>query len=120
MATMDAIKLQGGEPANFLDVGGGASVEQIAAALGIIVNDENVRAVLVNIFGGITRCDIVAQALVERMGQGQFHIPVVARLVGTNATEGRQLLAGTDVVLALTMSEAAARVVALAAEQGSR
>ena len=90
MATMDAIKLHGGEPANFLDVGGGANVEQIACALRIILKDENVRAVLVNIFGGITRCDIVAQALLDRIEEGEVDVPVVARLVGTNAAEGRQ------------------------------
>ena len=118
MATMDAIKAHGGEPANFLDVGGGANVEQIGAALRIILKDENVRAVLVNIFGGITRCDAVAQALVDCIHQRAVTVPVVARLVGTNAAEGRQLLTGSGVTLATTMSEAAARVVGLAGERG--
>ena len=116
MATMDTIKLHGGEPANFLDIGGGANVEQIGAALRIILKEANVRAVLVNIFGGITRCDIVAQALVDLIEERRLDVPVVARLVGTNAAEGRQMLTGTDVSLATTMSEAAKRVVCLAGE----
>lgn len=116
MATMDAIKVHGGEPANFLDVGGGANAEQIGAALRIILNDANVRAVLVNIFGGITRCDVVAQALVDRIAEGGVAVPIVARLVGTNAAEGRQLLTGSGVMLATTMSEAAQRVVRVARE----
>ena len=118
MATMDAIKFHGGEPANFLDVGGGANQEQVGAALRIILEDPNVRAVLVNIFGGITRCDIVAQALVDHISQGGVAVPVVARLVGTNAAEGRQLLTGSGVALAATMSEAAERVVRLTREPG--
>lgn len=114
MATMDAIESHGGEPANFLDVGGGANPEQIGAALDIILRDTNVRAVLVNIFGGITRCDVVAKALVDRMEHGKIGVPVVARLVGTNAAEGRQILTGTRVTPATTMTEAAALVVTLA------
>jgi succinyl-CoA synthetase beta subunit len=111
---MDAIKSHGGEPANFLDVGGGANPEQIGAALDIVLRDRNVRAVLVNIFGGITRCDVVAQALVDRMEHGGVDVPIVARLVGTNAAEGRQILTGTRVSPAATMAEAATLVVALA------
>jgi len=84
------------------------------------LKDKNVRALLVNIFGGITRCDIVAQALVELLAQGAIDVPVVARLVGTNASEGRQLLEGSAIVLASTMSEAAERAVALASIQGGR
>ncbi len=118
MATMDTIKLHGGQPANFLDIGGGANAGQIGAALGIILKDENVRAVLVNIFGGITRCDVVAQTLIDRIGQGGVAVPIVARLVGTNAAEGRQLLTGSGVAQATTMSEAAERVVRLAREPG--
>ncbi|MFH0915320.1 MAG: ADP-forming succinate--CoA ligase subunit beta [bacterium] len=118
MATMDTIKLRGGEPANFLDIGGGASVEQIDAALRIILKDKKVRAVLVNIFGGITRCDTVAQALADRLDLGAVGIPVVARLVGTNAAEGRQILESTDVTLVTTLSEAAELVVYLARERG--
>jgi succinyl-CoA synthetase beta subunit len=118
MATMDAIKVHGGEPANFLDIGGGANLEQIGTALAIILKDEKVRAVLVNIFGGITRCDIVAEAIIDRANQGGVRVPIVARLVGTNAAEGRQLLTGSGVTLATTMSEAAGRVVSLAREAG--
>ena len=114
MATMDVIELYGGEPANFLDIGGGAHVEQVRAALRILLHDPYVRAVLVNIFGGITRCDVVAQAVVDAIAAGEVKVPVVARLVGTNAAEGRAILEGTDVVQATTMTEAATKVVALA------
>jgi succinyl-CoA synthetase beta subunit len=114
MATMDVIELFGGEPANFLDIGGGAHVDQVRAALGILLHDPYVRAVLVNIFGGITRCDVVAQAVVDAIAAGEVLVPIVARLVGTNAAEGRQILEGTSVVLASTMTEAALKVVALA------
>jgi len=120
MATMDAISLYGGEPANFLDIGGGANAGQIGAALGIILQDANVRAVLINIVGGITRCDVVAQALVDLIREGALAVPVVARLVGTNAAEGRQILAGTAVALATTMAEAAQIAVALAAGPAAR
>ena len=116
MATMDLIKQQGGEPANFLDVGGGAHSDQISAALDIVLRDGNVRAVLINIFGGITRCDVVAQALADRMQRGDVRVPVVVRLAGTNAAEGRQILAGAMVASAATMAEAAALVVSLARE----
>ena len=114
MATMDVIQLYGGEPANFLDIGGGAHIDQVRAALRILLHDPYVRAVLVNIFGGITRCDVVAQAVVDAIAAGEVKVPVVARLVGTNAAEGRAILEGTDVVPAATMTEAALRVVALA------
>jgi succinyl-CoA synthetase beta subunit len=114
MATMDVIKLYGGEPANFLDIGGGAHIDQIRAAFGILLHDSYVRSVLVNIFGGITRCDVVAQAVVDAIDAGEVHVPVVARLVGTNAAEGRQILAGREVTLADTMTEAAQKAVLLA------
>jgi len=117
MATMDAIKHQGGEPANFLDLGGGAKPDQIGAALDIILRDENVRAVLVNMVAGIIRCDIVARALRERLDAGAVKVPVVARLVGNYASEGREILADTDVVLAETMEEAALLVVQQAEAQ---
>ncbi len=122
MATMDAIKLYGGQPANFLDVGGGASVRQVDAGLGIILKDASVHAVLINIFGGITRCDVVAQALLGRFEEGGVGVPIVARLVGTNAPEGRQMLVGAPVTLAATMAEAAEQVVYLAQhrEEGPR
>jgi len=114
MATMDVIQLFGGEPANFLDIGGGARVEQVRGALRILFHDPCVRAVLVNIFGGITRCDVVAQAVVDAIAAGEVTVPVVARLVGTNAAEGRAILDGTAVVLADTMNEAAKKAVELA------
>ena len=94
MATMDVIKLYGGEPANFLDIGGGAHIDQVRAALRILLHDSFVRAVLVNIFGGITRCDVVAQAVVDAIAAGEVRVPVVARLVGTNAAEGRAIIRG--------------------------
>jgi succinyl-CoA synthetase beta subunit len=114
MATMDVIELFGGEPANFLDIGGGAHIDQVRSALRILLHDPYVRAVLVNIFGGITRCDVVAQAVVDAIFAGEVTVPVVARLVGTNAAEGRAILEGTEVVQAATMTEAAKKVVALA------
>ncbi|NQS91979.1 MAG: ADP-forming succinate--CoA ligase subunit beta, partial [Chloroflexi bacterium] len=92
MTTMDIIKLFGGEPANFLDIGGGASADKVAAALEIILSDPNVKAVLFNIFGGITRCDLVAKGILEALGEMKTEVPMVVRLEGTNAAEGRQLL----------------------------
>jgi succinyl-CoA synthetase beta subunit len=118
MATMDVIKLYGGEPANFLDIGGGAHIDQVRAALRILLHDPYVRSVLVNIFGGITRCDVVAQAVVDAVDAGEVHVPVVARLVGTNAAEGRQILAGRSVTLAESMTEAAQKAVSLATGEG--
>ena len=94
MATMDLVKLAGGEPANFLDVGGGASEEQVKNAFRIILSDENVRAVLINIFGGIMRCDIIASGVVAAVGErrGGNAVPVVVRLEGTNVDEGKEIL----------------------------
>ncbi len=120
MATMDTIHLVGGEPANFLDIGGGARSDQIDAALRIILRDPHVRAMLINIFGGIIRCDMVAQALVNLLAQGEVRVPVVVRLVGTKAAEGRALLAGTSVHIADSMVEAAQMAVALAAGEDQR
>jgi succinyl-CoA synthetase beta subunit len=114
MATMDIIQVFGGEPADFLDIGGGAHIDQVRAALRILVHDPQVRAVLVNIFGGITRCDVVTQAVVDAIAAGELKVPVVARLVGTNAAEGRAILAGSPVMLAGTLSEAAKAAVELA------
>jgi len=111
MATMDVIKLYGGEPANFLDVGGGARAEQVAVALRILVSDENVKAVLINIFGGITRCDEVARGILEALRQIQVEVPMVVRLAGTNEEEGRRLLADADIETASTLIEAAQRAV---------
>lgn len=107
MTTMDIIKLAGGSPANFLDIGGGAKAAQVAAALRIILSDPNVKAVLFNIFGGITRCDEVAKGILEAMKEVSTDVPMVARLVGTNEEEGRALLAKADMQTASTLFEAA-------------
>jgi len=113
MATMDIIKLYGGEPANFLDIGGGATAERVAAALRIILSDPNVKAVLINIFGGITRCDEVARGILAAMEEVKPQVPFVVRLVGTNQEEGQRLLAEADMITAQTLSEAAQKVVSL-------
>jgi len=107
MTTMDIIKLFGGEPANFLDIGGGASADKVAAALEIILSDPNVKAVLFNIFGGITRCDLVAKGILEALNEVKTDVPMVVRLVGTNAAEGRQLLKDAEMETADTLAEAA-------------
>ncbi len=109
MATMDVLKLYGGEPANFLDVGGGASAERVAAALRLILADQRVKAVLINIFGGITRCDEVALGILEALQGVELKIPLVVRLAGTNEEEGRRLLAQMET--AATLVEAAQRAV---------
>ncbi len=114
MTTMDIIKLYGGEPANFLDIGGGASAEKVAAALEIILTDPNVKAVLFNIFGGITRCDLVAQGILAALEEEKTDVPMVVRLVGTNAIEGRQLLKDAEMETADTLAEAAQKAVAAA------
>jgi len=114
MATMDIIKLYGGEPANFLDIGGGAQAEKVAAALRIIFADRNVKVVLLNIFGGITRCDEVARGVLAALKQVPTDVPMVARLVGTNEEEGRRLLAETGMITAATLEEAAQKAVAVA------
>jgi succinyl-CoA synthetase beta subunit len=111
MATMDAVKLHGGEPANFLDVGGGASADQVATAFGLVTADPNVRAILINIFGGITRGDVVAQGITEALKKVDVQVPIVVRLSGTNAEEGRELLAAAGLTAVDTMDEAAAQVV---------
>jgi succinyl-CoA synthetase beta subunit len=113
MATMDVIKLFGGEPANFLDIGGGAKADKVAAALRIILADPKVNAVLFNIFGGITRGDEVARGILEALGQVQASVPMVARIVGTNAEEGRKILASANMVTAESLAEAAQKAVAL-------
>ena len=111
MATMDIIKLFGGEPANFLDIGGGASAEKVAAALRIILSDANVKAVLFNIFGGITRCDLVAKGILEALDEVETDVPMVVRLVGTNAQEGRALLQEAHMATADTLADAAKQAV---------
>jgi len=115
MATMDIIKLVGGNPANFLDVGGGASAEQVKNAFEILLGDKNVRAVLINIFGGIVRCDLVASGVVEAAKAVGIKIPVVVRLEGTNVEQGRQILrdSGLKFTVASGMKDAAEKVVSL-------
>jgi len=114
MATMDIIKLCGGEPANFLDIGGGASAEKVAAALRIILADPKVKAVLFNIFGGITRGDEVARGVLAALKEVKPKVPMVARLVGTNAEEGLRLLANAQMITAETLVDAAQKAVAIA------
>jgi succinyl-CoA synthetase beta subunit len=114
MTTMDIIKLFGGEPANFLDIGGGAGAEKVAAAMKIILTDPNVKAVLFNVFGGITRCDEVARGILVALNEVKPKVPMVVRLVGTNAEEGRLLLANANMITAATLAEAAQKAVAAA------
>jgi succinyl-CoA synthetase beta subunit len=113
MATMDMTQLFGGSPANFLDIGGGAQADKVAAALRIILADPNVKAVLFNIFGGITRCDEVARGIVAALEEVKTDVPMVARLVGTNEEEGRRILAEANMQTAKTLAEAAQKSVAL-------
>ncbi len=112
MATMDIIKLAGGEPANFLDVGGGANAQTVEAGFRIILKDPNVKAILVNIFGGIVRCDRVANGVVEAARKVEIHVPLIVRLQGTNAAEGQQILkdSGLKVETAILLKEAAEKV----------
>ena len=114
MTTMDIIKLFGGSPANFLDIGGGAQSDKVSAALRIILADPNVKAILFNIFGGITRCDQVAAGVLEALEQIPTEVPLVVRLVGTNAEEGRAMLADANMITANTLAEAAQKAVAAA------
>jgi succinyl-CoA synthetase beta subunit len=116
MATMDIIKLWGGSPANFLDVGGGASTEQVKNAFKILVADKNVKAVLINIFGGIMRCDIVANGVIQAVKDVGVQVPVVVRLEGTNVEQGRELLknSGLNFQVASGMADAAQKVCAAA------
>jgi succinyl-CoA synthetase beta subunit len=112
MATMDVIKLYGGQPANFLDIGGGAGAEKVSAAFELILADPNVRSVLINIFGGITRCDEVARGILMAMQVSKPKVPMVARLVGTNEEEGRRLLADAHLITATSLIDAAQKAVA--------
>ena len=116
MATMDIIKLAGGTPANFLDVGGGATADQVRTAFGIILSDSNVKAVLINIFGGIMRCDIVARGVVEAAKSMRLEVPIVVRLEGTNLEQGQEILqaSGLSLTVASGMRDAAEKVVRLA------
>jgi succinyl-CoA synthetase beta subunit len=116
MTTMDIVKLFGGDPANFLDIGGGANADKVAAAMRIILSDTSVRTILLNIFGGITRCDEVAHGILEATRQVKPRAPMVVRLVGTNAAEGRQILADASMITAETLADAAEKAVAAARE----
>ena len=113
MATMDIIKLHGQEPANFLDVGGGASKEKVAAAFKIILSDKNVKGILINIFGGIMRCDVLAQGIVEAAKETKINIPIVVRLAGTNSKEGKKILdgSGLKIISATDLGDAAKKIV---------
>ena len=113
MATMDIIKLYGEEPANFLDVGGGASKEKVSAALKIILSDKNVKGILINIFGGIMRCDVLAQGVVDAAKQIDINIPIVVRLAGTNFKEGKEILdnSGKKLISANNLDDAALKIV---------
>ncbi len=114
MGTMDIISYFGGKPANFLDVGGGASADKVAAALRIILSDKNVKAVLFNIFGGITRCDEVARGILKALEEVKTGVPMVVRLVGTNEEEGRRLLAEAKMMTATSLADAAQKAVTAA------
>ncbi|MBU0729755.1 MAG: succinate--CoA ligase subunit beta, partial [Proteobacteria bacterium] len=116
MATMDLIKKTGAEPANFLDVGGGASAEMVENGLRIILNDPQVKGVLINIFGGILRCDILAQGVVDAARKTAINVPVVVRLEGTNVEKGREILAesGLNLITATDLADAAVKIAAIA------
>ncbi|MFT5503170.1 MAG: succinyl-CoA synthetase beta subunit [Gammaproteobacteria bacterium] len=118
MATMDIIKLCGGDPANFLDVGGGATKERVAEALKIILSDEKVKGILVNIFGGIVRCDLIAEGIIAAVAEVNISVPVVVRLEGTKAQEGTELLnnSGLNLIAAQDLGEAALKIVAAVGE----
>ena len=113
MATMDIIKMFGEEPANFLDVGGGASKEKVSAALKIILSDKNVKGILINIFGGIMRCDILAQGVVDAAKEIKINVPIVVRLAGTNFEQGKKILdnSGLEIISASDLSDAAQKIV---------
>jgi malate-CoA ligase subunit beta len=114
MATMDMIQHAGGEPANFLDIGGGASPERVAQAIRLVLSDKNVRSLLINIYAGINRCDWVASGVVQAWREVNPHVPVVVRLSGTNVEEGRRILkeSGLPIIGADTLAQAAQRAVA--------
>ena len=114
MATMDIIKLNGSEPANFLDVGGGATKEKVTEAFKIITSDRNVKGILVNIFGGIMRCDVIAEGVVQATKEVGLKVPLVVRLEGTNVDEGKEIIeqSGLNVINADNLNDAAAKIVA--------
>ncbi|MCG5243765.1 ADP-forming succinate--CoA ligase subunit beta [Azospirillum doebereinerae] len=121
MATMDIIKLYGGEPANFLDVGGGATKERVTAAFKLILSDSNVEGILVNIFGGIMRCDVIAEGVVAAAREVHLHVPLVVRLEGTNVTLGKEILAdsGLPIVSADNLADAADKIVAAVVKEAA-
>jgi succinyl-CoA synthetase beta subunit len=114
MATMDMIKHFGGEPANFLDIGGSSSPDKVLTAMRIILRDTNVKSILINIFGGITRCDDVATGLLEAKKQLGGDVPLVVRLIGTNEDRAREILRGTALIAAATMEEGVTKAIAAA------
>ncbi|MDX9767105.1 MAG: succinate--CoA ligase subunit beta, partial [Ectothiorhodospiraceae bacterium] len=116
MATMDLVKLHGGEPANFLDVGGGATAERVAEAFKLILSDTAVKAVFVNIFGGIVRCDLIADGIIRAVREVHVGVPVVVRLEGTNVERGREMLAGSglNIIAAKSLTDGAQKAVAAA------
>jgi len=114
MATMDMIKYYGGSPANFLDIGGSSNPQKVIDAMNLLLSDKNVKVVMINIFGGITRCDDVAKGIIEALKQIDIHLPIVVRLSGTNAKEGLELLKGTQLTVVESMSEAAQKAIELA------
>jgi succinyl-CoA synthetase beta subunit len=113
MATMDIIKFSGGQPANFLDVGGGATAEKVTAAFKIIVSDPHVKGILVNIFGGIMKCDIIAEGIIAAAKEVQLKVPLVVRLEGTNVELGKKILAesGLPILSASDLADAAQKIV---------
>jgi succinyl-CoA synthetase beta subunit len=122
MGTMDIVQLHGGKPANFLDVGGGATKERVIEAFKIILSDENVKAVLINIFGGIVRCDLIAEGVIGAVQEVGVTVPVIVRLEGNNADLGRKVLAdsGLNIIAATSLTDAAEQSVKAAAEQEAK
>jgi succinyl-CoA synthetase beta subunit len=120
MATMDIIKLHGGAPANFLDVGGGATAEKVAEAFKLIVSDKNVEAILVNIFGGIVRCDLIAEGIIKAVKEVGVNVPIIVRLEGTNVDQGKAILAESNLAITAAddLADAATKVVAAAKGDG--
>ena len=122
MATMDLIKLQGGEPANFLDVGGTATADRVTAAFRLILSNARARAVLVNIFGGIVRCDVIAEGIIQAVQKVGVPVPVIVRLEGTNADKARKILSASklSITVARDVADAAAKAVRLARRKKAR
>ena len=116
MATMDLVKLHGGEPANFLDVGGGTTAERVSEAFKLILSNPNVEAILVNIFGGIVRCDLIAEGIIQAIETTHVSVPVIVRLEGTNVEQGREMLESSDfdIITAEGLTDAATKAIAAA------